>query len=95
MNYPDTLKVYIGTNGNEHRIIQGRDGVVYCDCMAWKMSKDTPKSCKHLIRFKQESASAKTRTLSPKKPKHEDSGLPSKLKDFIAEEAARLRGEFA
>jgi hypothetical protein len=29
-----------------YHIIHGKDGVTYCDCMAWKMSN--PHRCKHL-----------------------------------------------
>lgn len=30
-----------------HQIIEGRDGVIYCTCTAWKMKKN----CKHLISY--------------------------------------------
>jgi hypothetical protein len=34
-----------GSNpAKEYNIIQGKDGVTYCDCMGWKMNKH----CKHL-----------------------------------------------
>jgi len=32
-------------------IVRGHDGVVYCTCWAWKMSKDRPKTCKHIIQY--------------------------------------------
>lgn len=25
-----------------------RNGVVWCDCMAWRFSKESPKTCKHI-----------------------------------------------
>ena len=33
-----------GSNGTYHKISKGSDGVVYCDCWAWKKNK----TCKHL-----------------------------------------------
>jgi hypothetical protein len=37
-----------GSNpARKYNIIQGKDGVVYCDCMGWKMNKH----CKHLKDF--------------------------------------------
>lgn len=36
-----------GSKGTMHKITQGRDGVVYCDCWAWKVNK----KCKHLDQF--------------------------------------------
>ena len=33
--------------GTYHHIIRGKDGVVYCDCWAWRINK----KCKHLDRF--------------------------------------------
>lgn len=44
----ETLVEYEGSKaGSVHKIIRGNDGVVYCDCWAWKINK----TCKHLDRF--------------------------------------------
>jgi hypothetical protein len=37
------------TTINNHKIILGEDGVVYCDCPAWKFS--VRKHCKHFDQF--------------------------------------------
>jgi hypothetical protein len=28
-----------------------RCGIVWCDCMAWRFSKEDPKTCKHIRQF--------------------------------------------
>ncbi len=43
-------------------ITMGNDGVVYCACWAWKMSKERPKTCKHLREFLASKAKPKTPT---------------------------------
>lgn len=44
-------KGYVGrvrfTQGREHAIVRGQDGVVYCDCWQWKRKRN----CKHLDAF--------------------------------------------
>lgn len=48
-NMGNVLATYpSGSNpAKQYNIIQGNDGVVYCDCMGWKMNKH----CKHLRDF--------------------------------------------
>jgi len=45
----DTITEYESDSkpGQWHKIVRGKDGVVYCDCWAWRMNK----RCKHLDRF--------------------------------------------
>jgi len=45
----------------QHRIIEGRDGVIYCECMGWKMHRD----CRHLREFH---AGTKNQFATNKKP---------------------------
>ena len=37
---PDSAKTY--------NVCEGKDGNIYCTCMAWRMSQSQPKDCKHL-----------------------------------------------
>ena len=39
------------TTEKVYEIRVGKDLRAYCTCMAWKVSKCTPKSCKHLERY--------------------------------------------
>jgi hypothetical protein len=40
----EILQTVPGSNGKEWHIIRGHDGVVYCDCPAWRFRR----TCKHL-----------------------------------------------
>ena len=39
------------TSNSTYEIRTGEDYIIYCTCMAWKMNKQTPKTCKHFLRF--------------------------------------------
>lgn len=46
------LATYTSSNSITKYIIrEGKDGVIYCDCPAWKFSK--PHNCRHLIDYHQ------------------------------------------
>ena len=53
----EVLTTYIGANGKEWEIRLGQDQVIYCNCPAWQFSKHGPKSCKHLVLFKEDKES--------------------------------------
>ena len=39
------------TSNSTYEIRTGEDYRIYCTCMAWRMNKSDPKTCKHLRRF--------------------------------------------
>jgi hypothetical protein len=39
-----------GSTGHHH-ILVGGDGAIYCDCIGWRTSKRSPKTCKHLTAY--------------------------------------------
>ena len=39
------------TSNSTYEIRTGEDYRIYCTCMAWKMNKGDPKTCKHLRRL--------------------------------------------
>ena len=75
-NYPNSR----GTGS--YAIIRGGDGVVYCECMGWKMNKD----CKHLRAFLGKCA---TSTPGPTAPKGLAKRAASKAKTDSNPELAK------
>ena len=48
----DVLAEYESSSGRKtYQILLGRDGVTYCNCPAWRFSKDRPRTCKHLDKY--------------------------------------------
>src|SRR3990167_7901575 len=42
------LASFTSSSGADCEVREGKDGVIYCTCLAWRFSKP-PKDCKHLL----------------------------------------------
>jgi hypothetical protein len=80
----EVLKQYpSGSNpAKNYNIILGKDGVVYCDCMGWKMNKH----CKHLEAFNSTDGAV---PVGAKKAKKESTASLDKTIDEIVEQIKR------
>lgn len=43
------IRTWPGSKGAVYEFREGGDGIVFCTCSAWKFSRESPKTCKHLI----------------------------------------------
>ena len=81
-----------GSNPNKtYDIIKGGDGVIYCTCTAWKMSKN----CKHLKAYHANECLEvipQTATEVALKDNAKVMVMKPSIKDLIAREVAFLKG---
>ena len=64
--------------GKTYDIIEGKDGVIYCTCTAWKMRK----TCKHLKEWTR-------KNLTPENLV-KDKGKPNSLDEVVSAEVERI-----
>ncbi|MDD5428770.1 MAG: hypothetical protein PHI58_06030 [Candidatus Omnitrophica bacterium] len=62
--------------GKTYDIMEGKDGVIYCTCTAWKMRK----TCKHLKEWEQKNLT----------PKTIGNSKPNSLKEVVSAEVQKL-----
>lgn len=78
---------YSKSNPNKsYDILEGHDGVIYCECPGWKMSKEVPKMCSHLNTFLNTGkAGVTTRKIQPKSFRKKPSdNLQTAIDDAVA-----------
>lgn len=63
--------------GKTYDIIEGKDGVIYCSCTAWKMRK----TCKHLKMWEQKQQVPKENRIK---------NNPNSVEAVVSQEVARL-----
>ena len=63
--------------GKTYDIMEGKDGVIYCTCTAWKMRK----TCKHLKAWEEKNQA----------PESHAKGEADPVKAVVSEEVSRLR----
>lgn len=87
------LATYPSSSSNKiYNVIQGGDGVIYCDCPGWKFSRN----CKHLKMYNNSLSASATTIPTPVKRvsiAKSQGQIPNKLDEVTANVIRILKGE--